>query len=140
MRGDLHVVRTLVATLVGGTAGAILIGYAAGAFTAATVDGGWAALGIAVAAAAVGSFVGAAGALWMAFRHEDASERRWTALTVLVAGPIGFAVLSLGMAQLSPQLSFPPLYLAVALVGAALLGRWLGLRGTRHATLRRGAE
>lgn len=133
MSGDLAPVRTIVATLLGG-AGAVAAGYAAGLLAEATgAATGLAAVGVAVVAAGAGSVVGAALGLWVAFRDAPRHERRTTVVTVLLAGPVLFGGIAIGLAQINRLLNVPPFYLVVALLATALAGRWLATHDTDRA-------
>lgn len=131
---DLAPVRTVVATLLGGAAGAVAVGYAAALLAEATgAANGLAAVGVAVVAAGAGVIVGAALGLWVAFGDAPRSERRTTVVTVLLAGPVLFGGLAAGLAQITRLLSVPQLHLVVALLATALAGRWLATRDADRA-------
>ncbi|MDD9205802.1 hypothetical protein PU560_04885 [Georgenia sp. 10Sc9-8] len=134
-------VRTVLSALVGGAIGALVIGYATGqvvSLLGSGEHGAWAALGAAVVAAALGAFVGAAVALVLAFRDETARDRRVTALTTLVGGPVLLAAVAALASRIQVDWNVPALWLAVVLPASALIGRRLAVRrGTRAESPRR---
>ena len=137
MARDIRPLRTIAAALCGGALGAVVfflvVGQAVWVLMSDEPDAtrGLAGVGAAVVAAGIGAFAGAATALGFAFRRASARERLVTVITVLIAGPPLFALAAITFAQIDDALSLPPVWLAIAVPGTALLGRWLATRTTQ---------
>lgn len=121
MSRNLHPIRTLVATVVGGAAGGLLCYALVGGFLANALGvTGLSALGFAMFGGWVGATLGAAAVLALVFRDDDSSQIRVMVLTVLAAGVL-WGLLSVGV----PGVLFGG---ALVLPLAALLGRHLATR------------
>lgn len=133
---SLRPVITILSTLVGAIVGGAALGYGAGAIVAASTGsgstGGFAALGAALYGSIVGAVAGAVTGILIAFRREPGRVRAITIAAMILAGAALFFGLAGVASQIDDDLVEPPVvWLAVALPGGALIGRWLAVRFDR---------
>jgi len=127
---------TIISTLLGAVVGGAALGYGAGAIVAASTGsgstGGFAALGAALYGSIVGAVAGAITGILIAFRREPRRARAITVAAMILAGALLFFGLAGVASQIDDSLVEPPVvWLAVALPGGALIGRWLAVRTGR---------